>query len=128
MIRGEYLGEPVYLRVEDGRIEWSYSLKPGHRASQALVIAQITAVLRPARLRGLGPFHGFAIMFAIGAYFAHLPWLAIALSVAGLGHALYRLVRTPQVLVLTHPAGRVEIAVAWGSLAEARQLVASAMP
>jgi hypothetical protein len=94
-IEGEYLGEPATLTVDGDRASLAYTI-----GARPAVCAVATIERRPPRLFGLGPFHGFAPVFAIGAYFARMPWLAIAFATAGIGHAIYRIARPPIVLLL----------------------------
>jgi hypothetical protein len=91
-IEGEYLGEPATLTVDGDRKSLAYTV-----AARRAVCEVTTIALRRSRL---GPFHVFALVFAIGAYFAKMPWLAIAFAAAGIGHAIYRLVSPAVVLVL----------------------------
>jgi hypothetical protein len=120
-IEGECLGEPAILTVDETGVWLTYTQKPG--AVPETTRVSVTGI-RPARLRGLEPFHAFALFFAIGAYFAHLAWLAIAFAAAGIAHGTYRLVQPPQVLVLDGHA----FVVARRSLADARQLTQRAAP
>ena len=120
-IEGEYLGEPATLEVEGDRMTLRYVPKPG--AAQVATSLDATAELRTARFRGLAPFHPLALFFSVGAYFAKMPWLAIAFAAAGIGHAIFRLARPPQVLMLATASERFAIVVARSSLAEARELV-----
>lgn len=115
-IEGEHLGEPAVLTVDGDGAFLTYVPKPG--AAPVTTTVPVTE-LRPMRIRGLAPFHAFALVFAIGAYFAKMPWLAIAFAAAGIGHGVYRFVQPPQLLVL----GDRELIVARRSLAKARELV-----
>jgi hypothetical protein len=94
-IEGEYLGEPATLTVDGDRMSLAYTI-----GARPAVCDVTTLELRPARLRGLGPFHVFAVVFAVGAYFAKMPWLAVAFAAAGVGHTIYRLAEPPMVLLL----------------------------
>jgi hypothetical protein len=91
-IEGEYLGEPATLTIDGDRKTLAYTI-----AARPAVCEVATIALRHARL---APFHGFAVVFAIGAYFAKMPWLAIAFGAAAIAHAGYRLVRPSMVLLL----------------------------
>lgn len=122
-IEGDHLGEPATVKLNADRVIWSYRLAPLHGRWETALLELMTIELRPARFRGLEPFHPLAVFFAIGAYFAKMPWLAIAFTVAGIGHAIFRVVRPPQVLVLDSAKGRFELVVARRSLADARELV-----
>jgi len=123
-IEGECLGEPATVEVDGDRVIWSYYPAPGHAAASGTArLDELAIELRGARVRGLEPFHAFAIVFAVGAYFARMRGLAVAFAAAGIGHAIYRLARPPQVLVLATAAERFEIVVARGSIEQARELV-----
>lgn len=91
-IEGEYLGEPATLTVDGDRKTLAYTIAAHPAACEVTTIA-----LRHSRL---GPFHLFALVFAIGAYFAKMPWLAVAFAVAAIAHAVYRIVAPSLVLVL----------------------------
>ena len=91
-IEGEYLGEPATLTIDGTRKTLAYTV-----GARPAVCEVTTVALRHARL---GPFHLFALVFAIGAYFAKMPWLAIAFAAAGIAHAVYRLFAPSVVLVL----------------------------
>jgi len=94
-IEGEYLGEPATLTVDGDRLSLAYTI-----GARPAVCEVATVEVHQARLRGLGPFHVFALVFAVGAYFAKMPWLAIAFAAAGVGHAIYRIIDPPMMLLL----------------------------
>lgn len=126
-IDGEHLGEPTTVVVEDGWVRWAATVAPGlplkkDRAAE-LADLQIIALV-PARLRGLTWTHVFGPVFAIGAAFAHMPWLGVALGGGITAHAGYRWRRPLQVLILATANERVEIVVDPRSLPVARSFVA----
>lgn len=124
-ICGEHLGEHTTVVVESDRVTWGAAVAPGVALTRprSAALDELTIELVPAPVGGLEPFHAIAVFFAVGAYFAHMAWLAIAFAGAAIAHGIYRLARPPNILVLATANERVEIVVAHGSLGEARELV-----
>ena len=129
MIRifGDHLGEPTEIVVADGCVRWAATVAPGtplkkDRVEQLASFQRIT--LEPARYRGLGPAHAFGVVFATGAAFAHMPWLAVALGLGTLVNVANRSLATPHVLLLAAENERVEIVVDRRSLDAAKAFVA----
>jgi hypothetical protein len=125
-IHGEHLGEPTTVVVEDGWVKWASTVAPGlplkkDRAAE-ITDFQIIALVQ-APLHGLTWTHVFGPIFAIGAAFAHMPWLGIVMGGGITAHAGYRWTRPLQVLILATANERVEIVVEPKSVPEARAFV-----